>query len=130
MGGEPRCDCILRPAGVGSLPAAGPAGTHHRAGQLHGGGEPLMRLSDFSILCCGVLLNALAQLGLKAATDATGPLIVADGAILRRSLELLAVPWLWAALACRSEEHTSELQSHVNLVCRLLLEKKKNKYHT
>src|SRR5690242_21634211 len=27
----------------------------------------------------------------------------------------------------RSEEHTSELQSHVNLVCRLLLEKKKEK---
>src|SRR3954462_6037859 len=27
----------------------------------------------------------------------------------------------------RSEEHTSELQSHDNLVCRLLLEKKKNK---
>src|SRR5690242_20820607 len=30
----------------------------------------------------------------------------------------------------RSEEHTSELQSHVNLVCRLLLEKKKNKKDT
>src|SRR5690242_21460048 len=29
--------------------------------------------------------------------------------------------------AVRSEEHTSELQSHVNLVCRLLLEKKKKK---
>src|SRR5690242_20881070 len=29
----------------------------------------------------------------------------------------------------RSEEHTSELQSHVNLVCRLLLEKKKKKQH-
>src|SRR5260370_21963617 len=36
----------------------------------------------------------------------------------------------------RSEEHTSELQSHLNLVCRLLLEKKKqrrgrihNQYH-
>src|SRR6266571_4751738 len=29
--------------------------------------------------------------------------------------------------AWRSEEHTSELQSHVNLVCRLLLEKKKKK---
>src|SRR5690242_21279298 len=28
-------------------------------------------------------------------------------------------------VADRSEEHTSELQSHVNLVCRLLLEKKK-----
>src|SRR4051812_49562934 len=30
----------------------------------------------------------------------------------------------------RSEEHTSELQSHVNLVCRLLLEKKKQKRST
>src|SRR4029077_13401413 len=27
----------------------------------------------------------------------------------------------------RSEEHTSELQSHLNLVCRLLLEKKKKR---
>src|SRR4051812_49606047 len=32
--------------------------------------------------------------------------------------------------AKRSEEHTSELQSHVNLVCRLLLEKKKKKIST
>src|SRR5688572_32562773 len=34
-------------------------------------------------------------------------------------------------VAVRSEEHTSELQSQSNLVCRLLLEKKKkkNKYH-
>src|SRR5436190_11253523 len=30
-------------------------------------------------------------------------------------------------VAVRSEEHTSELQSHSDLVCRLLLEKKKNK---
>src|SRR6266478_8857906 len=30
--------------------------------------------------------------------------------------------------APRSEEHTSELQSQSNLVCRLLLEKKKKKY--
>src|SRR2546429_5688427 len=29
------------------------------------------------------------------------------------------------ARACRSEEHTSELQSRLHLVCRLLLEKKK-----
>src|SRR6266480_6256554 len=33
----------------------------------------------------------------------------------------------WSWTAPRSEEHTSELQSHVNLVCRLLLEKKKKK---
>src|SRR5690606_37902732 len=31
----------------------------------------------------------------------------------------------WAGLVPRSEEHTSELQSRENLVCRLLLEKKK-----
>src|SRR5260370_11736045 len=30
----------------------------------------------------------------------------------------------------RSEEHTSELQSHLNLVCRLLLEKKKTMNNT
>src|SRR5260370_27830347 len=30
--------------------------------------------------------------------------------------------------AGRSEEHTSELQSHLNLVCRLLLEKKKRNH--
>src|SRR5260370_24516406 len=30
----------------------------------------------------------------------------------------------------RSEEHTSELQSHLNIVCRLLLEKKKNNIMT
>src|SRR3989449_5764414 len=32
--------------------------------------------------------------------------------------------------ATRSEEHTSELQSRLHLVCRLLLEKKKKKKHT
>src|SRR5260221_3379651 len=31
-------------------------------------------------------------------------------------------------ISLRSEEHTSELQSHSDLVCRLLLEKKKNKH--
>src|SRR5260370_4762510 len=34
-----------------------------------------------------------------------------------------------SALVSRSEEHTSELQSHLNLVCRLLLEKKKTSIH-
>src|SRR5438477_2072036 len=36
-----------------------------------------------------------------------------------------SVPAWSPELDPRSEEHTSELQSHVNLVCRLLLEKKK-----
>src|SRR2546422_1616363 len=34
------------------------------------------------------------------------------------------------ALGARSEEHTSELQSRLHLVCRLLLEKKKNRHKT
>src|SRR2546430_13444305 len=39
---------------------------------------------------------------------------------------LICVVWLihWTARRKRSEEHTSELQSQSNLVCRLLLEKK------
>src|SRR2546422_7669281 len=47
------------------------------------------------------------------------------------------VPRLWEPLAAkhappngRSEEHTSELQSRLHLVCRLLLEKKKNRQET
>src|SRR5260370_30940047 len=37
------------------------------------------------------------------------------------------VPPTGMRICVRSEEHTSELQSHLNLVCRLLLEKKKKK---
>src|SRR2546426_9133704 len=39
-----------------------------------------------------------------------------------------AVRYLAADIPFRSEEHTSELQSPCNLVCRLLLEKKKNNH--
>jgi hypothetical protein len=35
-----------------------------------------VRPIDFAVLSFGVLLNAFAQLGLKAATRVTGPLIV------------------------------------------------------
>src|SRR2546427_8984449 len=44
-----------------------------------------------------------------------------------RPLVWLYRPVLDLALRYRSEEHTSELQSQSNLVCRLLLEKKKKK---
>src|SRR2546428_9440598 len=48
------------------------------------------------------------------------------GALLRRLCQR-GGPHRWSALAGehRSEEHTSELQSRSDLVCRLLLEKKK-----
>src|SRR5207302_11089689 len=35
----------------------------------------------------------------------------------------------WVSFSMRSEEHTSELQSRENLVCRLLLEKKKDVFY-
>src|SRR2546422_8563003 len=38
-------------------------------------------------------------------------------------------PGAWDFVDARSEEHTSELQSRLHLVCRLLLEKKKNAEH-
>src|SRR5438067_8733275 len=58
--------------------------------------------------------------------------------MLSLSLRRAGYPTLIAAsgpealglLATRSEEHTSELQSRFDLVCRLLLEKKKNKRTT
>jgi drug/metabolite transporter (DMT)-like permease len=58
-----------------------------------------VKLSDFSILFTGVLLNALAQLGLKAATRVTGPLVGTDASVWKRGLDLLVVPSLWYALA-------------------------------
>src|SRR5256885_3574044 len=42
------------------------------------------------------------------------------------SLRYTPAPGSLSTISSRSEEHTSELQSPCNLVCRLLLEKKKN----
>src|SRR2546430_16801596 len=47
---------------------------------------------------------------------------------LRRYSGSSAVDPYQSCVAKRSEEHTSELQSQSNLVCRLLLEKKKKKH--
>src|SRR5260370_18791567 len=61
-----------------------------------------------------------SQYGLKAAlidaNDRLGGTCLLWGCIPTKSMHQ----------SVRSEEHTSELQSHLNLVCRLLLEKKKN----
>ena len=58
-----------------------------------------MRPVDFAVLSFGVLLNAFAQLGLKAATSVTGPLVAADGGNWNRALQLITVPSLWLALS-------------------------------
>src|SRR5256885_11954545 len=51
---------------------------------------------------------------------------------LQRAVEptdlALVIETPYATVPSRSEEHTSELQSPCNLVCRLLLEKKKNRF--
>src|SRR5687768_17872658 len=64
--------------------------------------------------------------------------VVYPGACLERSCPLVYAYEAWGhtyvgcmrrvyAVEIRSEEHTSELQSRLHLVCRLLLEKKKQK---
>src|SRR5258708_13666869 len=63
---------------------------------------------------------------LKKLQKASEPTIAARFKLQRDSLK-------WQLESCcdsRSEEHTSELQSPDHLVCRLLLEKKKNKLRT
>ncbi len=56
-----------------------------------------MKLADFTLLFIGVLLNALAQLGLKAATNTTGPLDFSAGG-WQRVMTLVGSPSLWAAV--------------------------------
>src|SRR3989475_7485028 len=55
-------------------------------------------------------------------TIATGVQAVSEGNYGRTDEAM----WYVDKIVQRSEEHTSELQSQSNLVCRLLLEKKKN----
>jgi len=57
-----------------------------------------MKLADFGVLLCGVLLNAFAQLWLKAATRVSGPLVATDASVMSKAVQLLAVPSLWFAL--------------------------------
>src|SRR3712207_7391502 len=50
--------------------------------------------------------------------------------LYKKSMEILGGPVDFVLHSIRSEEHTSELQSRQYLVCRLLLEKKKNRNST
>src|SRR5690242_21413155 len=68
-----------------------------------------------------VALTALASLVVGAVVGRSS-----DNPQLPAAIRQLAIVVAASAVTyTRSEEHTSELQSHVNLVCRLLLEKKK-----
>src|SRR5256886_7170276 len=84
---------------------------------LDEGFQPRVML-DYS----GTLLYGLRQMGATDVLDALARLTADEHN--RRAVEWLGCPW-GHAVAPRSEEHTSELQSQSNLVCRLLLEKNK-----
>src|SRR5437773_9474096 len=87
----------------------------------------------FALLLCGAACersDTLAEPSLDAGLRQDmsrwgvipiGPLAAQDPALVDLGRALMCDPVL-----SRSEEHTSELQSHHDLVCRLLLEKKKN----
>src|SRR2546427_1512915 len=79
----------------------------------HVAGQPINVLGAVAMIIVAILLFAAALL---IAYDAWGAW-----------QKLRASPLRPARSFCRSEEHTSELQSQSNLVCRLLLEKKKKR---
>src|SRR5690606_39851903 len=85
------------------------------------GGNAMVEMGTF----LAILLGTLAA-GLPVAEGRIGLICTALLAIAALGfLVSLAIPRLRPV---RSEEHTSELQSRENLVCRLLLEKKKKKH--
>src|SRR2546426_3711502 len=80
-------------------------------------------------------MEGIAGVVHESQTDPVDPRATAEYARFRRLMTAEANAAVEGALAAgatkvlvndRSEEHTSELQSPCNLVCRLLLEKKKN----
>jgi multidrug transporter EmrE-like cation transporter len=59
-----------------------------------------MTPSTFAYILSGVLLNAIAQLALKAATRPLGQLIPERGAIIDMGLRIIAQPAIWLGLVC------------------------------
>src|SRR5467141_794741 len=83
----------------------------------------------------GALHLTPASPPLRSCSSLAAPSFSASAAASRCRSRSVISPFTWSKPRCaagwcsttraRSEEHTSELQSHLNLVCRLLLEKKK-----
>src|SRR3989475_6222429 len=124
MKSQGRCEVAV-PAGI-SQPARGRASS--TMGTLIRNTEPHQKYSSSSPLTTG------PKAAPPEATEAQMPMASArsrSSAKLRRIRDsvagiIMAAPTPSSARAAiRSEEHTSELQSQSNLVCRLLLEKKK-----
>src|SRR5687768_17889773 len=69
-----------------------------------------------------------AEPGLKESAEPSTVVLVGDADMIQDPLTVRELQAIGQRL--RSEEHTSELQSRLHLVCRLLLEKKKKKFRT
>src|SRR5690242_21191039 len=107
--------------------------------RVRSGGEPMKqvgvrRIGQFAVAALTVILSLLAPGRIRAQntnatltgriTDPNGSVIAGSEVTVRNVSTGVAVVVKTNedGLYTRSEEHTSELQSHVNLVCRLLLE--------
>src|SRR2546430_3160490 len=88
-----------------------------REGQTFAGESLLVRYVNFVKLPHTIFALPFALLGVVVASY--------HAAVTWRTLGLAVLAFTCARFVARSEEHTSELQSQSNLVCRLLLEKKK-----
>src|SRR5690606_41804876 len=105
-------------AGVGDVEQL----AHQRGRQLAAAQVDVRRLGALERRAIGVAALVIFQLGGQVDPEAGGTRQAA-------ALEpvVAAGPGHAHAFVVRSEEHTSELQSRENLVCRLLLEKKKRR---
>ena len=59
-----------------------------------------MTLTAFAFIITGVLLNAVAQLALKASVHEMGAIVVSMDTLLPVAWRLARQPWLWVGLSC------------------------------
>src|SRR3712207_7995792 len=81
------------------------------------------RVTTSSALSCRFAAASRSESWSTVVALASGAVTV--GLAISHARAVAAIEALWAEATDRSEEHTSELQSRQYLVCRLLLEKKK-----
>src|SRR2546426_2245771 len=94
-------------------------------------GQPSEKASVTTVSSGSLAINALTYSGCAPASVAAMkrvPTLTPEAPAARTAAKARPLPMPPAASTGRSEEHTSELQSPCNLVCRLLLEKKKKKH--
>src|SRR5260370_8420390 len=115
-----------------ALAAACPALSEGTAADAVSGVVPSLVASPGSTAEAAALLRAAASFGLTVVPRGAGtgmswgaPPSSCDLVVDLRSMDQVLEHAAGTSSASRSEEHSSELQSHLNLVCRLLLEKKK-----